>query len=285
MARKKKSKLLYDTNDWTFERLKIVDDAIANIVHKELKLDTYPSQIEIIGSDQMLEAYSSSGLPIMYDHWSFGKRYLQEEKTYRKGMTGLAYEIVINSNPCISYLMEENSMTMQTLVIAHVYGHNAFFKNNYLFKQWTNADSIIDYLSFAKKYIAQCEEKYGPNRVEKLLDCLHSIMYHGVDKYKRPSKLNKAEEELDALKDQGINLESTNELLQKTKTAFEAKKLNQTISNLNELGAKLLEIKKYSSEFSEIILICHKNIKQADEIGLDIEEFKNQLNDTNRFST
>ena len=75
---------------------------------------------------------------------------------------GLAYEIVINSNPCIAYLMEENSMTMQALVIAHAaYGHNSFFKNNYLFTTWTSADSIIDYLLFAKNYIAQCEERYG----------------------------------------------------------------------------------------------------------------------------
>ena len=78
---------------------------------------------------------------------------------------GLAYEIVINSNPCISYIMEENTATMQTLVIAHAaFGHNHFFKNNYLFKQWTDADGILDYLDFAKSYIAQCEERYGQRR-------------------------------------------------------------------------------------------------------------------------
>ena len=70
-------------------------------------------------------------------------------------MQGLAYEIVINSNPCISYIMEENTMTMQTLVIAHAaFGHNHFFKNNYLFQQWTDADGILDYLDFAKRYVA-----------------------------------------------------------------------------------------------------------------------------------
>ncbi len=62
-------------------------------------------------------------------------------------------------------------MPMQALVIAHAaYGHNSFFKNNYLFKSWTDADSIIDYLVFAKKYIAGSEEKYGVNAVEALLD-------------------------------------------------------------------------------------------------------------------
>ena len=69
-------------------------------------------------------------------------------------MRALAYELVINSNPCISYLMEENTMAMQTLVIAHAaFGHNHFFKNNYLFRQWTDADSILDYLDFAKDYL------------------------------------------------------------------------------------------------------------------------------------
>ena len=80
--------------------------------------------------------------------------------SYRRGMRSLAYELVINSNPCISYLMEENSATMQTLVIAHAaFGHNHFFKNNYLFKQWTNADTILDYLAFAKDYVKECEEQ------------------------------------------------------------------------------------------------------------------------------
>lgn len=188
------TKLLYESNDWTFEKLATVEDAIREIALTELKLDVYPNQIEIIGSDQMLDAYSSHGLPLMYNHWSFGKHFIQQAYSYRKGYQGLAYEIVINSNPCISYLMEENSMTMQTLVIAHAaYGHNHFFKNNYLFRQWTDAEGIIDYLAFAKKYIAQCEERYG-RAVEETLDACHAIMYYGVDRYKRPAKLNKQRE-------------------------------------------------------------------------------------------
>ena len=182
------SKLLFDTNDWTFERLRIAEDAIAEIAFEELNLDVYPNQIEIISSDQMLEAYASNGLPLMYDHWSFGKHFVQQEHSYRKGYQGLAYEIVINSSPCISYLM-------QALVIAHAcYGHNHFFKNNYLFKQWTDAESILDYLQFAKNYIRQCEESHGAAAVEETLDACHAIMDYGVDRYKRPSKLSKKAE-------------------------------------------------------------------------------------------
>ena len=108
---------------------------------------------------------------------------------------GLAYEIVINSNPCIAYLMEENTITMQALVLAHAsYGHNSFFKGNYLFQTWTDADSIIDYLLFAKNYIAQCEEKYGIEAVEEILDACHALMNQGVNRYKRPRPLSAEQE-------------------------------------------------------------------------------------------
>lgn len=189
------SKLLFTDNEWTFEKLKRADEAIAEIAFNELKLDIYPNQIEIISSDQMLDAYSSHGMPLMYNHWSFGKRFIRDQQSYQKGHSGLAYEIVVNTSPTINYLMEENSMTMQTLVIAHAaYGHNHFFKNNYLFRQWTDAEGIVDYLKFAKNYINQCEERYGVKEVEEILDACHSIQYYGVDRYKRPRKLNKREE-------------------------------------------------------------------------------------------
>jgi stage V sporulation protein R len=70
-------------------------------------------------------------------------------------------------------------------------GHSHFFKNNYLFKDWTDADSILDYLKFAKNYVKSCEEKYGADRVEKLLDACHSLQNHGIDKYRKPSSLSK----------------------------------------------------------------------------------------------
>ena len=109
---------------------------------------------------------------------------------------GLAYEIVINSSPCISYLMEENTATMQTLVTAHAaFGHNHFFKNNYLFKQWTDADGILDYLEFAKRYVTHCEERHGRRAVEQTLDAAHALMSHGIDRYPGKKKLDLRAEE------------------------------------------------------------------------------------------
>lgn len=87
-------------------------------------------------------------------------------------------------------------MTMQALVIAHAcYGHNSFFKGNYLFRTWTDAEAIIDYLLFAKKYISQCEERYGVEQVEMLLDSCHALKDYGVDRYKRPAPISAAEEQ------------------------------------------------------------------------------------------
>lgn len=185
---------LDDNSDWTFESLEEYQTEIARIA-KPYRLDTYTNQIEVITAEQMMDAYAGVGMPIGYNHWSFGKKFIQTEQTYKRGQMGLAYEIVINSDPCISYLMEENSMAMQALVMAHAcYGHNSFFKGNYLFKSWTDASSIIDYLVIAKKYITKCEQKYGISEVENCLDACHALMIHGVDRYKRAQKISLVEE-------------------------------------------------------------------------------------------
>jgi len=187
---------LPDTSEWTFEAIERYHTEIARVA-ADFGLDTYPVQVELITSEQMMDAYASVGMPVNYHHWSFGKQFLATEKGYRRGQMGLAYEIVINSNPCIAYLMEENTLTMQALVLAHAaYGHNSFFKGNYLFRTWTNADAIIDYLLFARNFISQCEERYGEEEVELLLDSCHALMNLGVDRYRRPQKLSLAKEKM-----------------------------------------------------------------------------------------
>ena len=183
-------------SEWTVEAIDRYNEELARVAAL-YRLDTYPVQVEIITAEQMMDAYASVGMPVNYHHWSFGKHFLSTEKGYRRGQMGLAYEIVINSNPCIAYLMEENTLTMQGLVIAHAaYGHNSFFKGNYLFRTWTNADAIIDYLVFARNYITRCEERHGEEAVELLLDSCHALMNLGVDRYKRPPKLSLAKEKL-----------------------------------------------------------------------------------------
>jgi len=181
-------------SDWSFELIEQYHKVIRDTADR-FGLDTYPNQLEIITAEQMMDAYASVGMPVNYRHWSYGKEFIATEKNYKRGHMGLAYEIVINSNPCISYLMEENTMAMQALVIAHAaYGHNSFFKGNYLFRMWTDAASIIDYLVYAKNYVAECEERHGLDAVESFLDSCHALQNHGVDRYRRPSRKSLAQE-------------------------------------------------------------------------------------------
>ncbi len=187
---------LYDGAEWDFATLQRIHDACEEIALSELGLDVYPTQIEVITTEQMIDAYSSIGMPLFYRHWSFGKHFTQHEALYRSGMRGLAYEIVINSSPCVCYLMGDNTATMQTLVIAHAaFGHNHFFKNNYLFRQWTDAEGILDYLTFAKNYVTRCEDRYGHSLVERTLDAAHALMSQSVDRYPGKKKLNLRQEE------------------------------------------------------------------------------------------
>ena len=194
-AHKPRRQPLSEGSDWTFELIRELDHEIG-LLAREYGLDTYPNQIEVIRSDQMMDAYASVGMPISYHHWSYGKQFVTVENQYQHGLMGLAYEIVINSNPCIAYLMEENTLTMQALVIAHAcYGHNSFFKGNYLFRTWTDATAIIDYLQFARNYISECEERHGVCEVEAVLDACHALMNFGVDRYKRPYPISAEEEQ------------------------------------------------------------------------------------------
>ena len=194
MSRDFPRKPLPGPSDWSFD---LIEDyhAVIRATAESFRLDTYPNQLEIITAEQMMDAYASVGMPVNYRHWSYGKEFIATEKNYKRGHMGLAYEIVINSNPCISYLMEENTMAMQALVIAHAaYGHNSFFKGNYLFRMWTDASAIIDYLVYAKDYVAKCEEKHGLDAVEAFLDSCHALANHGVDRYRRPTRKTLAQE-------------------------------------------------------------------------------------------
>jgi stage V sporulation protein R len=187
-------------SEWTLDDLLAIEQICAHHAQR-YRLDTFPNQLEVITSEQMLDSYVSSGLPVNYAHWSFGKHFLIENGKYRSGQNALAYEIVINTNPCIAFLKEDNSLAMQALVIPHAcFGHNSFSKGNYLFKQWTQPDAVLDYMLFARNYVAECEERFGFDRVEQTLDALHALRDQGLDKYKRPRKLDTRKERAEQAK-------------------------------------------------------------------------------------
>ena len=88
--RKAKVRPLFDGPEWTFELIRKVHDTMGEIAIGELGLDIYPNQIEVITAEQMLDSYSSIGMPLMYRHWSFGKRFARDEAYYKRGMRSLA---------------------------------------------------------------------------------------------------------------------------------------------------------------------------------------------------
>ncbi|HEX8530947.1 MAG TPA: SpoVR family protein [Cytophagales bacterium] len=213
MLSKEEYRKMFGNPTWDYYTLAAADEVTSLIGKEYLKLNIYPNQIEIVTSEQMLDAYSLIGLPTSYPHWKFGKDFVLNQHNYIKGRTALSYEMVINSNPCISYNMENNTTCMMVLVMAHAcQGHNAFFANNYMFREWTSADSILDYMAFAREYILACEEEFGVEEVEKVLDAAHALMNHGIDKYRKPSKLSAREEKERLKRRASVRHENYNEL-------------------------------------------------------------------------
>jgi stage V sporulation protein R len=153
-------------------------------------LDFFPVVFEILTYDQMNEIAAYGGFPSRYPHWRFGMEYEQLSKSYEYGLSKI-YEMVINNNPSYAYLLEGNSLTDQKLVMAHVYGHVDFFKNNFCFRA-TDLDkrgNIIDPVRRVDSYdpdrrwidkmanhgarIGRHIERYGINRIEEFIDkCL-----------------------------------------------------------------------------------------------------------------
>lgn len=162
--------------EYSISDLEKWNDKIEKVV-QDVGLDYYPQEYEIIGYNEMLGYEAYVGMPSRYPHWSFGKSYEKNRTLYKYNLTGLPYEMVINSNPCLAYLMRENTLLLQILTMAHVYGHNDFFKNNRLFKEGTDADYTIEMFKInadtIRGYIN--DPSIGYERVERILDAAHAI--------------------------------------------------------------------------------------------------------------
>lgn len=144
---------------------------------KDSELDFYEQEFELIGYKDMLAYEAYVGMPSRYPHWSFGKAYEKNRTLYKYNLTGLPYEMVINSDPCLAFLMKENTLLLQILTMAHVYGHNDFFKNNRLFKEGTHAEYTVEmFKSHADKVRSYINDpSIGYENVERVLDAAHAI--------------------------------------------------------------------------------------------------------------
>ena len=152
------------------------DKRISEIVQKH-GLNCYPQEFEICDHHEMIGYMAFSGMPSRYSHWSFGKSYEKQKMLYDYGVSGLPYEMVINSNPCLAYLMRDNSLLLQILTIAHVYGHNDFFANNFTFTSAFDArytlEAFKNHAIRIDRYIE--DPSIGIDLVEDTLDCAHAL--------------------------------------------------------------------------------------------------------------
>lgn len=135
-------------------------------------LDYFPQVFEMCDYDTINILAAQGGFPIRYPHWKFGMDYDQLSKGYRYGIQKI-YEMVINTDPCYAYLLEVNSALDQKLVMAHVYGHNDFFKNNLWFS--TTNRNMMDVMANHGTKIRRYMEKYGQNKVESFIDQVLSL--------------------------------------------------------------------------------------------------------------
>jgi len=162
----------------TIKELRKYDKEICDIAKEKYGLDWFPIEYEILDYKEMLGAMAYTGLPTHYRHWSFGKSFERTATRYKLGMEGLPYEMIINSDPSIAYLMLENPMSIHLLTMAHCVGHSDFFKNNRMFRETDPQNILARFKSASKRVQKYIEDpNIGIEAVEMILDACHAIQY------------------------------------------------------------------------------------------------------------
>jgi len=171
------------TADLERERVRIEKAA------KSVGLDFFDTCFELVTYDQLNMIASYGGFPVRYPHWRFGMEYESLSKSYEYGLSKI-YELVINNDPCYAYLMEGNEFLDQKLVMAHVFGHCDFFKNNYWFSPTNRKmmDAMANHATRIRRYM----DRYGVETVENFIDLCLSLE-NLIDRYQPYSPRKKIE--------------------------------------------------------------------------------------------
>ncbi|OYV77199.1 MAG: stage V sporulation protein R [Chromatiales bacterium 21-64-14] len=163
------------TASWNVKDLEYWDARIREKV-EEFGLSCFGQEFEVCDHEQMLGYMAYHGMPAHYPHWSFGKSYEKLKTLYDYGVSGLPYEMVINANPALAYLMRDNSLCLQVLTIAHVYGHNDFFRNNFMFRDTRPELALNHFKLRAERVRGYAEDpSIGLQAVEQVLDAAHAL--------------------------------------------------------------------------------------------------------------
>lgn len=145
---------------------------IEDAVKKACPLDFFPQEFVVVSWKQLQVILARDGFPKRYEHWSFGQKYASQQVHDTYGLSR-TYELVLNTDPCIAYLLDSNSVQETRTVMAHVYFHNMFFKHNPYFSD-TNRKMLGKMGEHADR-VKQYQEKHGPDKVEKFLDIALSL--------------------------------------------------------------------------------------------------------------
>ncbi len=161
--------------NWTIKDLETWDARIREKV-EAFGLSCFPQEFEVCDPEEMLGYMAYQGMPAHYPHWSFGKSYEKLKTLYEYGVSGLPYEMVINARPSLAYLMRDNTLCLQILTMAHVYGHNDFFKNNFTFRD-TRPDLTVSNFKLRADRVRHYVEdpSIGLQKVEEVLDVAHAL--------------------------------------------------------------------------------------------------------------
>lgn len=190
--------LISELMDW--------DAKIQELVRK-FGLNPCEQEFEIGDHTDMMSAMAYAGMTSRYPHWSFGKAYELTKTLYDYGIQGLPYEMVINSNPALAYLMRDNTLLLHILTIAHVYGHNDFFMNNDTFKSTNPSRTIERFNTHAKRVRAYRQDpSIGEKKVEELLDAAHAVAFQcrrnfNIRKMTREEQIKRALEDAQPRRD------------------------------------------------------------------------------------
>src|SRR5262245_50924126 len=163
----------YVSSDLTLELSKVRDQI--RRYAEDFGLDFFEVIFEMVDHEQINSLAALGGFPVRYPHWRFGMDYDQLSKGYTWGLQKI-YEMVINTDPAYAYLMKSNNVVDQKTVMAHVYGHVDFFKNNTWFSM-TNR-KMLDAMANNAVRIRGVMDRHGQDRVENFID--HCLAIEGL---------------------------------------------------------------------------------------------------------
>lgn len=158
------------------EELQLLEKHIKIIaqVAKDFGLDFYDTYFEVCPAD-IIHTIGAYAMPVRFSHWSFGKHFFRLKSRADFNLQQI-YELVINNDPCYAFLLESNSLVQNKMIIAHVYAHSDFFKNNVYFR--STSKKMLDTMAVHAEQIQYWESLYGAKEVESFLDAVLAVQEH-----------------------------------------------------------------------------------------------------------